>query len=140
MQVDVLRQRCVVQTLFRLSPSNILSSVSVADQLGEQPLLDACLEYWATLPNRWAETKHATAVDTCCTLRTCLLIGIFISSIAFTIAVAYTCYRCTWLLHARSSEIVKSSEMADLMRDNTALAQELLATVMDHPAKKARAA
>lgn len=35
-------------------------------------------------------------------------------------------------------EVLMSSEMASLMRENTALAQELLASVMKYPAKKAR--
>ena len=69
----------------------------------------------------------------------CLLHGASILLKA-TNAVTYTCYYCTWLLHACSSEVVKSSKMAELMRDNTALAQELLANVMDHPAKKAKIA
>jgi len=37
-----------------------------------------------------------------------------------------------------SSEIVKSPAMAKLMRENTALAQELLSTVVSRPGKKAR--
>ena len=65
--------KCVDQMLFTLSPSNVLSSASVAVQLGDKHLEEACLEYWATVPNRWAlhvVKEPRGCLDSCCSLRT----------------------------------------------------------------------
>ena len=51
MQVDILRKLCLEQMLYNLSSGNILSFASVADRLGEETLVDACLEKWATSPD-----------------------------------------------------------------------------------------
>lgn len=76
MQVDLLRQTCLGQMLFTLSSGNILSFASVADRLGEQALLDACLERWAKSPDRCcsdsSQSKLLHIIHSCHTLSQCM--------------------------------------------------------------------
>ena len=161
MQVDRLRQTCLEQMLFHLSSANILSFASVADRLSEKSLLDACLEYWATSPDRCcSELPQSNLLPIICSYHilrvctyhsTCILtskshfcaahvpVGVppCIHQINFVVIphamlLRYSTCACC------SADIVKSAEMASLMRKNTSLAQGLLARVVAHTTKKAR--